>query len=310
MTRVLVTSAGSTAAQNLIAILDSKKDWWTLAADMAPRHCGLGMADVDTIVPAGRAAEFIPRLIELVRKHELDLVVPGLEADLLAASRHRQRIEKAGARVLVSSPETLEVCFSKRKLAMAIEGVGLATPTVLDPGTRLDFPVFVRPDAGTGSRRAGRVQDRDALQRRLAREPDLVVTEYCDGAEYSIDGFAWPPGELMHAIARTRDVIKSGLVVRSTVVALGRQREQVARLCTELDLVGFFNMQYRERADGTPLFFDVNPRLGGGMALSFAAGLDPLACLDLFLGKPVQPAFQEQLGLELCRRWHNVILRP
>ena len=99
-------------------------------------------------------------------------------------------------------------------------------------------------------------------------------------------------------------------MVRSTVVAGDATRPLAARIAAALGLVGFFNLQFFASPSG-PVVFDLNPRLGGGMALSFAAGLDPLRCLELVAGgEAAEAPWEERIGLVLLRRWHNLFLEP
>ena len=138
-----------------------------------------------------------------------------------------------------------------------------------------------------------------------------MVCPWIDGTPYSIDGFAYPAGRLVHAIRRRRDEVRGGLVVRSEVVPLSPYRERVELLCRSLSLQGFFNVQLIEDERGQAWFHDLNPRLGGGMALSFAAGLDAPRYLEAVdRGEAPSIGGREAVGMRLSRRWHNTILPP
>ena len=311
--RILVTSAGSTAAQNLLLAIregGAGDRCFTVAADAELEHGGLGLADLDRVVPRGDDPAYPAAVAELAREHRLDLVVPVFAPELRAlAARSSARLPES-CTLLLSPREAIETCLSKRRLATALEARAVATPTVVSQPTADDLPLFVRPESGTGSVSARRIDRPVELAAELARDPDLVATRVVAGPEFSVDGFAWPAGRLRHAICRSRDRVKGGLVVRSTVVPGAAARELAARIAGGLSLAGFFNLQFFAGPEG-PLVFDVNPRLGGGMALSFAAGLDPLRCLaiavaDADLAEP----WGERVGLVLLRRWHNLFLEP
>jgi carbamoyl-phosphate synthase large subunit len=280
-----------------------------VAGDARALHGGLGIADLDVELPPGNDASYPAAVAALVRRHRLDLVIPVFAPELRALAPPSPGPPSAAA-VLVSGRETIEICLSKRRLAAALAAVGVAVPAPLSRPTAADLPVFVRPDDATGGRRARRIEDREQLRLALRQEPDLVVTAASDDEEYSLDGYAWPAGHLRHAICRRRDEVKGGLVVRSTVVAGDAVRPLAARIAAALGLVGFFNFQFFASASG-PVVFDVNPRLGGGMALSFAAGLDPLRCLGLVAGgEVVEAPWEERTGLVLLRRWQNLFREP
>jgi carbamoyl-phosphate synthase large subunit len=311
--RLLVTSAGSAAAQNLLRQLKepSTGKFFLVAADVKTVHGGLGLAHVDVCLPHGSDPGYLNALDELVERLELDLVIPVFGPELRTLSPHANRWEARSCRVLVSPPETIDYCLSKQRLASILSELGIPHPALLDPADPHDYPIFVKLDDGTGSRAARRIDGVDELQVARTRNPGLVATEYIDGEEFSIDGFADPPGHLVHGIRRTRDETKGGLAVRSTVVPLEPFRELVKVACGGLGLLGFFNLQIIVDSAGFPRVTDVNPRLGGAMILSFAAGLDPAVLIESFCTrKPPPYPLPERVGLRLARRWENLILEP
>ena len=304
--RVLVTSMGSTAAQGLARTLAGRHH--VVGGDAQARHGGLGLCAEDVVLPRGDDPGWAAAVAAHVTRSHLDLVIPVMEPELVAASTAVDALRAAGARTLVSPPEALARCLSKRRLAEVLAQAGVPQPARLAPASASAFPVFIRPDRSTGSRGAYRIAGRPALDAALRDAAILVVTEVCAGRELSIDAFALPAGRLVHAIARTRDEVRGGLAVRSTVIAAAPWLALVAHATAALGLLGFFNLQLIDTADG-PRVHDVNPRLGGAMALSFAAGLDAEAYLGAFLSGAHLPAGGvERVGLQLYRRWENVIL--
>jgi carbamoyl-phosphate synthase large subunit len=309
--RLLITSSGSTASQNLMEALRRGPEVMVVGADVRSVHGGLGCADVEVQVPPGGEAGYVAELAALVREHRIDLVIPVMEAELLAVSSARAMLEEAGTKVLVSSPTAIQTCASKRKLAETFSDLGIPTARVIPPGEKASFPLFARPDSVSGSRGAVYIESEERLAVELKRRPDLVVTEFVDGPEFSIDAFSAPGGRITHAICRQREEVKGGLAVRSVVVPIGARREIVERLGRHLGLFGFFNLQFRSHPGGDDYFFDLNPRLGGAMALSFAAGLDaPLLIRAVIDDDWDLPPMSTAIGMRLVRRWRNVILPP
>ncbi len=306
---VLVGSMGSTAAQNLVHALraDASHAWRVVGGDLQRRHGGLGLADLDVGLPSGtNAVHYVECVASYAQEHESRVFIPVMEPELRAAATHRGVLEGKGLRVLVSDPECIEICASKRKLAQAFRDAGLDAPA---PRTAQGpYPVFARPDCGSGSRDALLVTDRDALER-LGR-PDSVLTEVIEGPELSVDGFASHGGQIGQLIARTRDEVRGGLAVRSRVVEVPAEIPSgLEKLCARLRVEGFFNVQCRLVPGRGPVFFDFNPRLGGAMSLSFAAGLQAPELLLAWLGDAAWPGpAVPRVGMELYRRWHNVII--
>jgi carbamoyl-phosphate synthase large subunit len=265
------------------------------------------MGDVDVQLPMGHEAHYCESLLRVVESYNIDVVVPVFPPELRAIAKEVSRLPRNVVWV-VSEEVAIATCRSKRRLATALLLAGLQTPEILDQPKSTDFPVFVRPDSGSGSERARRIGGFDEWVAVRQIEEDLVIARLAVGEEFSIDCFAWPSGVVLHGICRRRDAVKGGLVVRSTVVEGAGARALAAKVAGALRLRGFFNIQFIATPEG-PMVIDVNPRLGGGMALSFAAGLDPLECLRIAAGQSPGPAiWQERVGLVLVRRWQNVYI--
>lgn len=311
--RLLVTSAGSTATQNLLlalAELPASTRPFVVATDARGRHGGTGLADRDEQVPHGADPGFVAAIAALAERYRADLVLPVFGPELAAFAAAPPGCLASGCTLMLSRPEAISAALSKRRLARAMRRLRIATPEVIDDPTAADLPLFLRPDGGTGSRQAGRADSPATLAAALELEPLAVATRIVEGVELSVDGFAWPAGRLLHAICRRRDEVKGGLVVRSTVIAGDGARELARVLVAGLGVAGFFNFQYFATPGG-PVVFDLNPRLSGGMALSFAAGLAPGRCLAIAAGRGGETGpWDERIGLELVRRWQNLFFAP
>ena len=318
MPRILVTSMGSTAAQNLVWALRRQRasDWFVVGADMRARHGGIGLADEDVTVPRGSKSEsYLGTLRAHIDTYSPDVVVAVMEPELLTVA-HAPEGTFEGTDLLCSSPHAIGVCRSKRILASAFARAGLDAPEVVDAAdaSAHRFPLFARPDQGSGSVHAERITSASHLALYLERTKglDVAFTECVDGPEFSVDGFASAERGLVHAVCRSRDEVRHGLAVRSTVAPMREDvRAGLEALVRDLGLRGFFNLQYRVDAQGRARCFDLNPRLGGAMALSFAGGLEPASLLMAECAGGSWPElFEERVGLSLHRRFHNTLFEP
>jgi carbamoyl-phosphate synthase large subunit len=307
--RILLTSMGCTGSQNLVWALRRSGRHFIVGADARAEHGALDMVDVSVQVPMGNAPTYIDALEALLVQHRIDQLIVVMEPELRAVSRAAERLRATGAVPVISPAATIDVCASKKRLAEVFRACGLPTPRVVDPLTWTKGPVFVRPDSGTGSVGARIVRSPADAEALLVDPQPMVFTEWINGEEFSIDGFCEQGGNLVHAICRRRDEMRHGLAVRSTVVPMPSERSPLAALCTRLRIYGFFNLQFRRTPDGRNFYFDLNPRLGGAMVLSFAAGLDAPHYLQASLaGIPIEDPHQTRLGLSLRRRWHNLFV--
>lgn len=303
MKRVLITSMGSTASQNLARFLDSKY-WEIWGADQRDYHGGLGICEHNVQVPNADDSGYWSALKQLMTVHEIDLVVPVMEPELRVACR---QATDGSSSILVSSEECIAVCRSKLVLEQRLLAAGFRVPRRIEE-SNLVFPAFGRLNQGSGSRFAQRIDNTQEYLSFKTRHQDVVLNEFVDGEEISVDFFADAAHGVVHKVARLRQDVRSGLAVQSEVIEFPAELEKpLTLLSRNLAMKGFANLQLIQY-EGTWLAHDLNPRLGGAMFLSFAAGLDPNQLLECWLEGKSYPQLGTRVGLQMYRRWENVIL--
>lgn len=88
------------------------------------------------------------------------------------------------------------------------------------------------------------------------------------------------------------------------VVAINQAIKKIAK---EIELIGAINFQAFLTQEGELYFIEVNPRLGGGSALAFAASENWVALMieNLINKKEIQPK-PIRYGLKMARRYTEV----
>ncbi len=265
---------------------------------------------------------FVDAALELCRRAAVDVFVPG--RGMLDVARREDEFRRIGVAVQVGPPDGLAVLAGKTTTYAAATELGVPVPlsrTVVDldgfrvavdelgeatGGSRLCF----KPDHDFGGHGFRVLDDRadtiaeigrppsvrishataERLLGSVATFPPLIVSEYLDGDEISVDCLTTPQGRLLAALPRR----KAGgpwtreLVDDRDVVAIAR------RMVEGLGLRYLSNVQVRYRTrSGTPeaVLLEVNTRAASGLYQSCLAGgvnLPDLA-LRLTLGETVEP---------------------
>lgn len=305
MKRILITSMGSTASQNLARFLDPNY-WETWGADQRGYHGGLGICEHNVQLPNGNDSGYWSSLNQLITACGIDLVLPVMEPELLAVCKHAP---KGGRSILVGGEEGITVCRSKSALEGKLQEAGFDVPRRIEESNPI-FPAFGRLNQGSGGRFAQRIDNVGEYHSFKAHHEDIVLHEFIEGLEISIDFFADASHEVVHKVARLRQEVRNGLAVQSEVIEFPEELAKPLRLLSRnLAIKGFANLQLIQHK-GTWLAHDLNPRLGGAMFLSFAAGLDPNQLLKCWLEGGGYPQLGTRVGLQMYRRWENVILDP
>jgi carbamoyl-phosphate synthase large subunit len=284
----------------------------TVATDVNALAPALYHAHEHELVPRVDDETYVPALAELVRLHDILLVVPltDLDHEVLASRRD----ELSPALVLLPSAATCRSLADKWLAHRLFEERGIETPPTWLPDAlpaELEFPVLVKARVGFGSRHIYRARDAAELEFFLARTPVAsMVQRVCRGEEFSIDVFCDVDGRCLNAIPRTMIESKGGESIKgmtirdATLIELGRN------VAESLGLVGPANIQCFREPDGTHPVTDINPRFGGAFPLPTAAGSRyPELALALANGEKPEPRIGDfREGVVMTRFFSQVIL--
>ena len=200
-----------------------------------------------------------------------------------------------GLRVLASKLETRRALLDVGVTSIAFGGGRLGDLTSADVAK---YPVIVKPSRDSGGSRSVMRADSPAqfeaclatLLTQLAADTEIVVEEFIDGIESSMDGpvldGAFHP--LLHVEKIDHDDIRhhdAGLLVSppvSTLVqgAAATIAKMIDRLSESLALDGLWlHVEARTRADGSTEILEINPRPGGRLyrqAVMHTTNIDPV----------------------------------
>ncbi len=280
---VLVFPCGSEIGLEIHAALRHAKDICLHGASSVSDHGEFVYARYRQIAAQAGSAELVPQLNALIDAWDIDLVVPAHDSVIPVLADNQQQLH---APAMVPDPAIAAICRNKNRTYARLQHLGIV-PRGVEPGTA-NYPIFAKPAVGQGSQGAERVDD-EARHRQLAGSGvEYVFSEYLPGTEYTVDCISGADGTLLHAAARVRGRVKSGISVRTEPVAADPGLEAMARaIAAELRLKGAWFFQARRDRHGVPKLLEVAPRIAGSMALNRMRGINyPLLGIYAYLGKP------------------------
>ena len=257
--------------------------------------------------PRRDATSFVDALVERAATGPGTLVLPLTESSTLPVSAQRARLDAAGARYVLPSHDAVLRAFDKDVTQRVAESLGICTPrtrvvaTLADAETAaadLGYPVVLK--ARTSEEQGGAGASHAAGAPRYARSADslalafarmqerastMLVQEWVRGGGAGYFALL-NHGELRAEFAhrRMRDVrpTGSGSALRESVPVAPALREASLAILRALDWHGVAMVEFRMRADGTPVFLEVNGRFWNSLALAVFAGADfPRLVADL-----------------------------
>ncbi len=313
MKTILLTGGGGAASEALYRLLGRRYHLHFADADPEAKPYSVPPGAWHQI-PLALASEFIDVLTRLCRSLDVDLLVPGVDEELLPIAQARTAISRE---VLLPPAEFVATHLDKLTSGALLKTLGVLVPETetLRERQRVAFPCVVKPRRGRGSRDVTVVNSEEELRAhlQLCRRPadDFIVQEWLPGEEYTVTMVADRTG-LLRAVVPVKVGIKRGITLRGET----DRDDAVMAACVAIHeaqpVAGCFNVQLVKAATGDVKPFEINPRISTTACLALAAGVD---FVDLYLGDHASKQESGNLAgfqnhLRLRRSWHNEFLPP
>ena len=306
--RVLITGVGGGGhgMEIMKALRLSEIPYHIIGTDMSRQSFGLFKADKSYVVPPAFQDEYIPTILDICEKEDIQVIFHGSEPELRLLSENREIFEKRGIFLPFNSREVINTCLDKKKTFDFLENKGIPIPNTVavDSEEDLDiidfFPVVIKPYmGGGGSNNTFIAQDKEELVLfckyilKYGRKP--LVQQYMGSHdnEYTVGVLSDRDGGLISAIAIKRYIL-SGLSNRLKVPFINNKNEVLAissgisqgevakeaelldqceRIALAFESKGPLNIQCRF-VDNTVYPFEINPRLSGTTYMRALAGVN------------------------------------
>ncbi len=284
---VLVSASGAPGTAALLRGLreNGEREVRLVGTDMSERSIGRHLCDAFHVVPSGSDPGFADAILDVCERESVDAVLPQSSFDLEGLAGAKERFEIP---VLVASPDAIHRSNDKAETYSMLHRIGVPAPEfrrvngareVAAAAGELGYPerpVCFKPVFSSGSRgfrvldptvdrahqllneRPGSVAMRlDEAVELLPDEggPDLLVMELATGGERTIDGIAIG-GRIALGHAKTREAMRAGLAMYFVTLEDPELMEIAARICEELALDHFFNIQLVGDS-----VIEINPRI-------------------------------------------------
>jgi carbamoyl-phosphate synthase large subunit len=339
---IMVTGAGAPGIAGTIYALRNNPnalDFDIVTTDINDNVVGKYLADKFYRVPPPEAKAYIPAMQEIVRKERTRIIIPQTTREITVLSRNEEGFLSLGAVITVSSHESMAIANDKFLLLEKAKEVGVPYPTYyrtdseasfLDAVKAMGYPdkkLAVKPRISNGMR-GFRILTEGAwdVERFLGEKPDgvetsleviletlhrgkwpeLLVTEYLPGHEYTVDVFRGEHDSV--AIPRLVETMRSGIAFNTSIEPRDDVREYSLELAEALNLRYCFGFQFKLSEDGTPRLLECNPRVQATMVTSVFAGFNLIYYSAMeALGEPARiGASNLEQGLKFKRYWGGV----
>jgi len=302
MTTVLVTGVGALIGQGILQALGNyrkERNLKIVGVDLNGMTHARYLCDEFIQKPAINEdnPQYINFWQEILVKHCVDIILPGIENDVVFLSRHD--CKDLGFPSLINSPETLSIGLDKYRLSTFAEAHDiLSIPTALASNNEFIQKLIenacrsiVKPRQSNGSRGIYRFSSGNELisfvQGACPSQLDTFIIQPqlgSDSEEYTASIFGFGDGQYQGPIVFKRLLAKDGYTKYVKTVApstdILHSIEKISKICNP---VGPTNFQYRASNDRYYLM-EINPRFSSTTSLKAAFGFDEAGMsLDFFL---------------------------
>ncbi|MEK5107495.1 ATP-grasp domain-containing protein [Cytobacillus sp. FSL K6-0129] len=230
-------------------------------------------------IPSINDDDFISSLNEVIKKFSIDYIFPAHDSVVLLMSLQAKKIN---AQIITSDSKTTDICRSKGKTYDFFKEEDFIPFVYKNVDEVNDFPVFLKPDVGQGSKGIALAGNQNQLNYIYTNNDNMLILEYLPGKEFTIDCFTDRLGELRFVGMRERRRIKSGISVNSVNLLVDtRVRDIAEKINNKLNFRGVWFFQLKEDNQGSLKLLEISPRIAGTMGLYRNKGVN-LPLLSLF----------------------------
>ncbi|MFC1510862.1 ATP-grasp domain-containing protein [Candidatus Margulisiibacteriota bacterium] len=186
------------------------------------------------IQPYASSNGYINAILDIVKKEQIDVIIPGSDYELKALSKNRDLFSRLDVHLLVNSSSVIDVCMDKAGTSKFLRdnnlpyiktqhlsfNNGVASPSYAEVEALLGLPFVVKPQCFSGgSNGISIIQDQDdwqAFERTNANSHvEFIAQQYIDAPnnEYTVGVMSDVAGKIISSFALRRDLTTAGSII-------------------------------------------------------------------------------------------------
>lgn len=258
--------------------------------------------------PLIESKKYISFVKNIIKENNIDYYVPLIDEEIVGA-----KSLEGYNKVKVISPSTKfsKLCLDKHKLMKYLNKLNISDlPSYLgdEYKNQLEYPLFVKPNIGRGSRGIRKIYNKKQLEAYFTLEntpkKETLIQPFIQGVEYTV-GINVNSNNDILSLCSKRIIEKRGI----TKIGITEDNTYITKACkditSQLKPQGPFNVQLMLDESNNVHIFEINPRFSTTTIMEYASGLDLISDYikyEKYNSPPVVP----KDGLILYRNWENV----
>lgn len=268
---ILVLGVGGNVSQGIVtALRHSALECNIIGACISSESLGLYFCDKAYISPYASDPTFIEWVSEICKKENIDIVLSGVEENLVALESHRAKLQELKIPFFNTPLELLKIGNDKLSTCKWLKDHGCNYPGYADASNKneveklideVGFPLIAKPTKGKGS--AGIIEINGIKDLELIPAEEYVLQEKLgdNNNEYTVGCYKDKKGKLSGMIIMQR-WLKHGTTFKAQIIENDEIRKECEKICSCFNATGPLNIQLRMHK-GKPTCFELNVRFSG-----------------------------------------------
>ena len=275
---IIITSIG-----RRVQLIEHFKETFTvIGVDASCNNAARYFVDRFFVIPRCDEENYISELLRIATENEVKLILPLYEREFEILCVNRELFEQNGIKILLSDKAVIDICNNKLSTQEFFDREGILAPRLTEHA-----PAVIKPVNGMGSKDVFIVESDEELEAaKILSHGDYIIQEKINGIEYTIDVLCDFEGNVVAAVPRIRLEVRSGEVAKSRTERNEKVINKTVDLISKLNkygtVIGPLTVQCFVTNKNEVVFLEINPRVGGGVPLTFEAGIDYGKYLEKF----------------------------
>lgn len=311
---VLIGSSGTGNAFS--SILALRRNWGNsvkiVSIDTNPRNLVTSslLSDCFYQVPGNNNPEFKEKVTEICKEENIDTYIPFIDEEIfVAAVLYEEMRLKEDIILQVRSSAIADLCNDKYKTYLWLSEEGILTPECHESDHNISSGTehfILKPRKGFGTKTM-KMSDLK-WDCSSSNSEKYIIQEECGKPEITIDVCYDRKRKYFNYLCRERIETKSGVCTKAKLFYDEKLGNIAFKIADKLELSSFcFQVM---TLNGEWAVTDINPRLGAGTGMSFAAGLDFFSAMFAILWDEDPSVFFRSLQKEIyvTRQYSDFIM--
>ena len=263
------------------------------------------------LAPAVQDSGYESFVKSIIKNCEINFYIPLIDEEIELALL---KIESFNKTIIIApNIEFVRLCLNKLKLMQFLEKNKISiinSTSGKQFNNQIEFPIFVKPIKGRGSRGARSItsiEQLDAYYELEGYEPnDVLIQPLIKGTEYTVGVLTNNLNNII-SISSKRIISKKGITQIAITENKSHIDEVVFKVVKKMKPCGPINIQLMVDEFGEVKIFEINPRFSTTSILEIEGGIDLISMFIEYYNKEyLEEPLRPLENITIHRRWENV----